>query len=575
MSKIFSNFRLPFIPSTKAVEDSALDVSKNRLAVVLVVVTFAFAVLLFRLFELSITSQEDFKNVARSNKSGIDFFQQRASVTDRQGVIIATNLSTASLYANPSEIIDPKLTAQIVCKTFSSLNCGDVLKKLQSKKTFIWIKRHLTPKEQQNVNDLGIPGLYFIKEEKRVYPHNSLYSHIIGFVDVDGKGLAGVEQYFNSSLVNESGNPLELSVDTRVQEILHNELQEQVQLHSAIGASGAVMDVNTGEIVAMVSLPDFDPNKPNKTSERARFNQITLGTYEMGSTFKVFTTSSGLDGNFIKVNDAFNTDASVMVGNYKIKDFKPKGGVLSVPEILMYSSNIGTAQIAMKIGVKKQQEYMKKFGLLSGIEIELPEKSYPLYPSLKNWGHPSLVTISYGHGIAVTPLHVLKAFSAIVNGGKLVKPTLLKVADSADVPHEIILKDDTSKTMRKLMRLVVTKGSGKKANAEGYVVAGKTGTAEKLNGGKYSKNSNLALFVCAFPIDDPKYALFIAIDEAKKNSLNGGYTMGGVLAAPVAGNVITRIAPILGVSPRNEADLEIQDKTSLVFQARYKAGVKN
>lgn len=570
MNKIFSNFKIPFMPSSKAVEDNALDITKNRLAVVLIVVSLVFATLIFRLFELSLTSKEDLKNVARSGKAGIDFFQQRASVLDREGVIIATNLSTASLYANPFEIIDPKSTATKICKTFTSLNCNEVQQKLLSKKSFIWIKRHLTPKEQQSVNDLGLPGLYFIKEEKRVYPHNTLFSHIIGFVDIDGKGLAGVEQYFDSSLVNESSSTLELSLDTRVQEILRNELLEQVKLHDAIGASGAVMDVNTGEIIAMVSLPDFDPNKPSKSSDRSRFNQITLGTYEMGSTFKVLTTSAGLDGNFVRINDAFNTDAAVMVGNYRIKDFKGKGGFLSVPEILMYSSNIGTAQIAMKFGVKKQQEYLKKFGLLSGVEIELPEKSYPLYPSMKNWGTPSLITISYGHGIAVTPLHVLKAFSAVVNGGKLVKPTILKVADAADVAYDPVLKPETSETMRKLMRLVVTKGSGKKANVEGYEVAGKTGTAEKLTGGKYSKNSNLALFICAFPIDDPKYALFIGIDEAKKNSLNSGYTTGGMIAAPVAGNVINRIAPILGVAPRSQTDLEVIDKTSLVFQARYK-----
>lgn len=570
MSKILSNFKSRFIPTTKAVEDNALDITKNRLAVVLVVISVAFFGLIFRLYELSLTSQEDFRNIARSNKTGTDFFQQRGSVVDRQGVIIATNLSTASLYANPSEIQDQKATASKVCKTFPNLSCGEVLEKISSDKNFVWLKRHLTPKEQQSVNDLGLPGLYFIKEEKRVYPHNNLYSHIIGFVDIDGNGLAGVEQYFNNSLTNESGNQLELSLDTRVQEILHEELETQVKLHNAIGASGAVMDVTTGEVVAMVSLPDFDPNKPARTPERARFNQITLGAYEMGSTFKVLTTSAGIDGNFIKINDAFNTDAAVMVGNYRIKDFKGKGGMLSVPEILMYSSNIGTAQIGLKIGVKKQREYMKKFGLLSGIEIELPEKAYPMYPSEKNWGIPSLITISYGHGIAVTPLHVLKAFSAVVNGGKLVKPTLLKVADNAEIPYEVVLKEDTSNTMRKLMRLVVTQGSGRKANANGYVVAGKTGTAEKLSGNKYSKNSNLALFICAFPIDAPKYALFIAIDEAKKNKLNYGYTTGGMLAAPVAGSVIERIAPILGIAPRDEADLDVQDKTSIIFNARYK-----
>ncbi len=559
--------RMKFKPTTKVVEDSALEVSRNRLAVVLVATCFVFFVLIFRLFEVSLSNSEDIKISSKANSA--DFFVQRASITDRNGAMLAVNLSTASLYANPNEVIDYKDTAHELCKQLAIKKCNELTENLKPGKSFIWIKRHLTPKEQQSVNDLGLPGLYFIREEKRVYPHNNLFSHVLGFVDLDGNGISGMEKQFDEYLSN-NNKPLQLSLDLRVQEVLREELADQAKLHNAIGASGIVMDANTGEIVAMASLPDFDPNHAGAAKERQRFNQVTLGVYEMGSTFKVLTTAMGLDGNFIRVNDAFDTAVPILVGNHRISDFRGKGGVLSVPEILMYSSNIGTAQIGLKVGVKSQKKYLNKFGLMQPLEIELPEKSHSLYPSDKRWSQASLITISYGHGISVTPLHTVRAFASVVNGGKLFKPTLLKVDDPEDLDGEQILNQSTSETMRKMLRLVVTGGSGRKANADGYVVAGKTGTAEKIVGNRYSKKSNIALFICAFPIDDPKYVVMVMIDEAKANSINGGFTTGGAIAAPVAGNVISRIAPILGVKPRKQEDPEVQEKLSLVYEARYK-----
>lgn len=554
-------------PTAKSVEDSALDTSRNRLAVIIIAVSLAFIVLLYRLFDISLTSKEDLQSF---KAKGTDFFVQRAEIEDREGTMLAVNLSTASLYANPMEIIDVAAAANKLCAVFPNNNCKEIFEKLRPTKTFVWLKRHITPKEQQEVNDLGVPGLYFLKEEKRIYPHNNLFSHVLGFSDIDNNGISGIERYFDAELKNNSKKPLVLSLDTRIQEVLKEELNQQIVDHQAIGGSGIVMDVNTGEVIAMLSLPDFDPNKPQHAKDNQRFNQLTLGVYEMGSTFKVFTTAMGLDGKFVTVNDAFDTSATVMVGNHKISDFRGKGGVLSVPEILMYSSNIGTAQIAQRVGVSKQREYMKRFGLLSPMDIELPEKSSPLFPSEKRWSHASLVTISYGHGISVTPMHIVRAFASVVNGGKLLKPTLLRVDEPQNVDGEVAIKESTSQLMRKLLRLVVTGGSGRKANTEGYLVAGKTGTAEKIVGNRYSKNLNIALFICAFPMDDPKYAVLIMVDEAKRNSLNGGFTTGGTIAAPVAGRVIERIAPMLGVAPQKIRDVNTDDPLSLVYQARYK-----
>lgn len=551
-------------------EENAIGVSRSRLAMVGIFVIFMFTVILFRLFELALLTDEDFSLSNIYSSKSAEYQNDRADILDRNGVIIATNLATASLYANPKEVIDAKDSAKLLCKTFGYKNCTEITKKLTSKSTFTWIKRHMSPREQQKVNNLGLPGLYFIDEEKRIYPHNNLFSHTVGFTDIDNNGLAGVERYFDNPLRSKD-DPIYLSLDTRVQQILREEIADQVKLHKAIGGSGIVMDVNTGEIIAMVSLPDFDPNDLTTSNETNRFNQITLGNYEMGSTFKVLTTAIGFDGKYISVNEAFDTDRPVKVGNYRIKDFRGKGGFLSVPEILMYSSNIGTALIAMKYGPKVQRQYYQKFGFTKPVDIELYEKSSPLYPSEKRWNDTSLITISYGHGIAVSPIHVARAFSSVVNGGYMYKPTILKSLNPDRIQKQSVLKKETSDTMRKLMRLVVTRGSGKRANAEGYVVAGKTGTAEKVKeGGGYHKSSNLAMFVCAFPIDEPKYLVFITIDDAKKNKLNFGFTTGGMISAPVAGRVISRMAPIVGIPPRKLDDQDLKESLSVVFKPRYK-----
>jgi len=565
---LIKNFtqKLNYKPTAKTVEDCALEVSRNRLAVVFLATCFVFCVLVFRLFEISLSNSEDIK-VTRSSSS--NFFLQRANIVDRNGSLLAVNLSTASMYANPNEIIDHKYSAKILCKNLGIKNCSDLTKTIEPGKSFVWIKRHLSPKDQQKLHDLGLPGLHFIREEKRVYPHNNLFSHVLGYVDLDGIGISGVERKFNDFLNNDD-KQLELSLDLRIQEILREELLDQQKLHDAVGASGIILDVNTGEVISMVSLPDFDPNHPNNAKDRQRFNQLTLGVYEMGSTFKVMTTAMALDGKFVKVNDAFDTRTPVYIGRHRIGDMMHRRGPLSVPEILMYSSNIGTAQMAMKIGIEEQKKYIKSFGLTSPLSIELPETTRPLYPSDKNWSNASLITISYGHGMSVTPMHATAAFASVVNGGKLISPTLMKVKDHNDVVSEQILQPSTSETMRKMLRLVVKGGSGKRADAKGYVVAGKTGTTEKLVGNKYSKNANIAFFIAAFPIDEPKYALMVMIDEAKKNELNRGYTTGGVVAAPVAAKVISRIAPILGVKPRDENEQDFKDKLSLVYEARYK-----
>ncbi len=562
-NKKTSNLR----PAPKSVEDIALSVCHNRLVFTMGIMCLIFSILIFRLFDISLSSNEDIKIVGKTTNSNNDFLYQRASIEDRNGSIIAVNLTTASLFANPAKVVEPHIAAEKLCRIFEANKCMEIKEKILSDKPFSWLKRHLTPVEQQYINDLGIAGINFMKDEKRVYPHGNLFAHVAGYVDVDGNGLAGIERYFDERLKN-SNEPIKLAVDVRIQQILRDEILEQAIAHSAIGGSGVVMDANTGEIIAMTSLPDFDPHNVGRSSERARFNQVTLGAYEMGSTFKILTLAMGLDGKHIGINDAFNTDEVIKIGNKQIGNYRGKGGIMATPEVLMYSSNIGSAQIGMKIGTKQQREYLSELGMLSQVKVELPERAYPLYPQAKLWTQASTITISYGHGIAVTPLHVARAISAVVNGGYMVDPTMLKVTDPSTIERKQILTAETSETMRKLLRMVVVDGFGKKANARGYFVGGKTGTAEKVSGHGYSKTANIASFIGAFPIHDPKYVVVVLIDEALPNAQNAGFTTGGMLAAPVAGSVISKIAPILGVNPRADNDEWVAEKLSIKYQPR-------
>ena len=399
------------------------------------------------------------------------------------------------------------------------------------------------------MNDLGIPGIYFIDDESRFYPYGSLTSHVVGYNDIGNEGMAGIERGFNHDL--QSGD-IYLTIDIRVQHILRDELLQAVKLHNASKAVGIISDVSTGDIMAMVSIPDFDPNHITSDTVPNFFNQATLGVQEMGSIMKICTVAMGLDSGKVKEDDLFDVSSPVKIGKYVIKDYRGrKNDVLSLKESLMYSSNIAMAQIMRRIGIEKQKDYLRKFGFFDQVAINFPEVGRPLYPS--NWGETHLVTIGYGHGIAVTPLHMVRIFSAIVNGGMLCPVRIIRSSGKDYSAKDRqptgtcrrVIKKETSIIMRDLLRSVVENGYGRKANVAGYLVGGKTGTAEKVRGGRYLKNVNTALFIGGFPMNAPRYSIYIAIDEAKPNNINHGFTTGGMVAAPVAKGVIERIGNIL------------------------------
>lgn len=549
-----------------AFNEHAVNVCRSRILLISLGVTITFAILILRLFLLPFMAEESFSVQAKTKQI---FKLKRANIVDRNGEVLATNISTASLYADPRDIREPKEIAKKLAQGLD-INLEDLQLKLTSDKSFVWVKRHITPKEQQIVHDLAIPGIYFARDERRIFPQSNLFSHIVGFVNIDGKGLAGVERYYDEELTNNLNQDITLSLDSRIQSIVKDELEKSIEMHHALGGSGLVMDIKTGEMIAMVSLPDFNPHNIDAVTDRQLFNQLTLGNYEFGSGAKLITLSMALDMGKVTVNDAFNVSQPISVGRFKINDYKGKGGNLSVPEILMYSSNIGTAKIAATCGIKAQQEYLKRFGMLDPIELELSEISRPLYPNVKRWNEASMITISFGHGIAMTAVNLAQAIASIANDGKKVSPTIMKLEDKNQLLNsEQIISKETSETMKKILRLIVTDGYGKKANIPGYFVGGKSGTAEKVIGRKYSKTANLASFVSVYPMHEPRYVIFAMIDEAKGNKFNMGYTTGGMIAAPIVGEIVKRISPLLNVYPETADSELINAKLNLQFRPRY------
>ncbi|MGH6948461.1 MAG: peptidoglycan D,D-transpeptidase FtsI family protein, partial [Kiloniellales bacterium] len=423
--------------------------------------------------------------------------------------------------------------------------------KLTGDHSFAWVKRNLTPREQYAVNRLGIPGLYFQREEQRYYPFGGLTAHAIGFTGIDNEGLAGLELALDPLLVG-GHEPLALSLDLRIQHILADELSAAMAEFEAIGAAGVVLDIETGEVLALASLPTFDPHNPGAASADARFNRATLGIYELGSVFKIFTTAMALDEGVVTFDDGFDVSKPIKVSRFTINDYKPKKPYMTIPEIFMYSSNIGTVKMAMEAGTEAERSFLERLGLLRPATFELPEIGNPLVPS--PWREINTMTIAYGHGLAVSPLMLAHAAAAVIGGGVLKPVTLIKRGPHETVVGERVMSERTSDQMRQLLRLTVEAGTGRNAEVPGYLVGGKTGTADKQRGHGYAGNARISSFLGAFPMDAPRYLIFAMLDEPHGNAKTYGYATGGWVAAPLVGRVIARLAPLVGVAPVAPAD---------------------
>src|SRR5271169_644196 len=478
----------------------ALEACRTRLLVTGALFALVFAVVSLRLVEIVLFEGGTAESQLGRLRIVTAPVPSHADIVDRNGNVLAATLDSPSLYANPKQIVDADEATRKLVKVFPNLGAAEVYAKLTSGKSFVWIRRHLTPAEQYSVNQLGIPGLEFEHEERRVYPDAALTSHVVGYTGIDNAGFAGVERALDSVL-KERREPLQLSLDLRLQYILHEELQRVIDDFTAKGGAGLIMDVNSGQILAMVSLPDFDPNRPGApdpgnptvTVADRMFNRNTLGVYELGSIFKIFTVAMALDYGTSTLASTYDATHNIHIGRFTIGDYHGKHRVLNVPEILMYSSNIGAAKIAMTAGGQRQREFLSRIGLLRAPKIEVSEVAAPHFPA--KWREVNVMTIAFGHGISVTPLSFASGAAALVNGGVLRQATLVKQPHDDVPPGEQVISPKTSEQMRKLMRLVVEHGTGTQAAAPGYMVGGKTGTAEKISGRHYAEKKLLSSFV--------------------------------------------------------------------------------
>jgi cell division protein FtsI (penicillin-binding protein 3) len=551
-----------------------LEMSQTRLIITGALMCLAFLVISARLIEVAAFKAGDARqahNLVISHQA-----VSRADIRDRNGVVLATTLAVPSLYANSKDVLgtpkDPQKArdaAHRLVQLLPDLNEADVYQKLISEKSFIWLKRRLTPRQEDAVNRLGIPGLEFQQEEMRVYPQGNTAAHIVGYVGIDNKGLGGIERSFDEALKSRQ-EPLDLTVDLRIQAILREEISRQIADFRAEGGSGIIMDVNTGEVLALVSLPDFDPNDPGGSPKENLFNRVTLGTYEIGSVFKIFTTAMALDAHVTNMTSGYDATDPIKVGRFTIHDDHAQRRWLTVPEIFMYSSNIGAAKMALDVGAERQRDFLARLGLLKTPSFELPEVAAPLLP--EHWASVNVMTIGFGHGISVSPLQIASAVSAVVNGGTLHRATLMKGASGAAAPAQQVLSTATSVDMRRLLRLVVEKGTGKLAEAPGYLVGGKTGTAEEVEGRRYATHDLMSSFAGVFPINNPRYFVMISIDKPHGNAKSAGFATGGWVAAPGVARTVERMASLVGIQPIDEDSPEI--RRSLVVALPLPSGRK-
>ncbi|CCF19877.1 Penicillin binding protein 2 [Pseudorhizobium banfieldiae] len=527
--------------------------ARNRVGLIIVGFVAVYGVIGGRLVQYGMAQPEITSSIMPADR----LMASRPDLLDRNGEVLATDIRTVSLYAEPHKIVDADEVIEKLATVLPDLDARSIYGKLSSKSHFQWLRRQLTPKQQSQILALGIPGIGFRPEKRRFYPGGATAAHVVGHVNIDNRGVAGMERYVDSQGLADlaavgmtSDQPLEpvrLSIDLRVQSIVREVIYSSIDKYQAVGAGAVVLDVHTGEVIAMASAPDYDPNTPAAGAEEGWLNRMSNGTFEMGSTFKAFTTAMALDSGKVKMTDSFDARFPIRIGGFTIKDFHGKGRMLTVPEVFQYSSNIGTAKMADVVGIEGHKEFLTRLGLLTRTQTELPEVAMPSQP--REWKKIHSVTISFGHGVSTTPLQTAVAVAALVNGGKLIPPTFLpRTRDEADLVAQRVMKESTSEDMRFLFDWNATKGSGKRALVEGFNVGGKTGTAEKVVNGRYSNEKNFNVFIAAFPIHEPQYAVLTFIDEPKTGE--GGGRTAGLNAAPMVQDIISRSAAILGVKPR-------------------------
>jgi cell division protein FtsI (penicillin-binding protein 3) len=485
----------------------------------------------------------------------------RGDILDRNGIPLAQTIEAWSIGIHPARVIGDKRTlAGQLARLMPERSADDYLRILNSKLTFTYLRRRATPDMVAAINRLGEPGIDLGREPERIYPQGMLAAHVLGFTNVNGEGVSGMEKVLDQTLTGPArSSGTRLSIDSRVQQALEAELGAAVTKFSAIGAAGVVMDIKTGEVIALTSLPELNPNKPAQQGPDAAFNRATLGVYELGSTFKPFTVAMAMDAGVIKsLGQMYNCPRALKAGRFSITDTHPFNRACSVAEIMQESSNIGTAQIAAQLGADRQREFLRRMHFLERVTIELPERGRTLTPG-SNWGEIATMTVGYGHGIAVSPLHLATGYAMLFNGGVWHPATLMKHDAKRPLRSERVFSEETSYKMRALLRLVVTHGTGGKADAPGYRVGGKTGTAEKIAGGRYTNAAVVTTFAGVFPMEEPRYVVVAMLDAPKGTKETHGFHTAGWNVAPVISGVVSRIGPMLNVMPDSNREANLAE----------------
>jgi cell division protein FtsI (penicillin-binding protein 3) len=537
------------------------NLTRARIRWVIVALALIFAAVMGRLIQLgTVVTDSTIEGQARDVITAT-----RPAILDRNGLELAVDIRVPSLFAEPRRIIDVDEAAEAILTVLPDLNRDWLTKRLTGDKGFVWVKRELSPAQRDRLFNLGVPGLDFVTESKRFYPGGSEAAHILGAVNIDNQGIAGIEKHMDDqdvALLQELGlargnelAPVQLSIDLRVQHVMYEQLLDALTRYQAVAAAGVMLDVRTGEVIAMVSLPDYDPNNPASAFEPyggkkdQRFNRITSGIFELGSTFKTITIAGALDSGLVKITDSFDARFGIRFGRFTIDDFRGKHRILQLPEVYKYSSNIGTIRIMQQWGKDNYRAFLSRLGFDKRMPFELPEMREPVVPV--KWPDIVAATASFGHGLSISPLHQAVAYAAFVNDGCMLPPTLYKRGEAeARQLCTNVISPRTSAYIRYLMRLNAIGGSGTRMNkaAAGYRAGGKTGTAEKVVNGTYASGLNLNVFTSAFPLDDPRYAMVVLIDEPKRENEQSG-TTAGWNAGEVTGRIIARAAPMLGIGP--------------------------
>jgi cell division protein FtsI (penicillin-binding protein 3) len=540
----------------KTLFSTNLDKGRGRIRLIALCFVCLFATINVRLIYLGFKPDpQSIRRAAADALSGA-----RPDILDRNGEVLATDVKVMSVFAEPRRIIDKDEATELLTAVLPDVNARELRDRLASRKGFVWVKRGITPKQQQEVYHLGLPGVGFLPENKRVYPNGPIAAHVLGFANLDNVGIAGIEKYIDGqgladlhsagfNLPPEDLKPVQLSLDLRLTHGLRDEVAKGIDKYRAKAGAGIILDVNTGEVVALASLPDYDPNNPADALDPKHINRLAVGVYEMGSTFKAISIAMALELNKVTLRSSVDARQSLRFGRFTIHDFHATHRILTVPEVFTHSSNIGTARMALMVGVEGHKAFLRRMGQLDRLRTELPENAEPLVP--KRWSELNTMTIAFGQGLNVAPLQALMAVGALVNGGMMIKPTFLKRSEEEAQKDAVrVVRPEVSESMRYLLRLNAEIGSAKLANIPGYYIGGKTGTADKIVHGHYSKDKVFTTFMAIAPADKPKYLMLVLFDEPQALPQDGGYHTAAYNAGAVTGRVIERLGPLFGLPPR-------------------------